>query len=226
MAAPAPVPTLQSAEIPRPAEARPVQAEEVAVPGDLPAVVVRASGERHQQMLFLGGMCVHPGGYVESFQRAAANRGDLVAVQGDISCGGDGSMRKWSSDLDVMDRRIEAAFRAGGLGEPRNAIVIGYSQGAERAERLVERWPEKYDRALLLASPVTPSPRKLGRARAVVTMAGTLDASTRSMQNAVAALNRASVPAMFVELPGARHGQMGEDPEETMDAALEFVEQP
>lgn len=227
-AVPAASPTLQSAELPVPtAEVdREVRVEEIEVAGDLPALVVRAVGERQLKMLFLPGMCAHAGVYADSFPRAAASRGDLVVLQGDVSCGADGSARKWSTDLEAIDRRVDAAFRAGGLGEPRNVVVIGYSQGAERGERLAARWPEKYDRAVLVASPVTPSARKLGRARAVVLMAGTLDPGAGLMQAAVAPLQRASVATTFLDLPGARHGEMGEDAEQTMDAALDFVSSP
>lgn len=201
----------------------PVRTVDVPVPGDLPAVVVHGAREQRKSMLFIPGMCVHPGGYVMSFQHAAAARGMLVAVQGDVSCGGDGSMRRWSYDLEAMNRRIDAAFQAAGLGEPRDVVVIGYSQGAERAEKLVARWPEKYSRAVLIASPVAPSPRLLGRARAVALMAGTLDIAQPKMRGAVAPLARAGVPAAYFAIPNARHGQMGDTPEETMRRALDFV---
>lgn len=175
-------------------------------------------------MLFLGGMCVNPAGYLESFQRTAASRGDLVALQADVSCGGDGAARRWSSDLEAMDRRIDAAFEAAGIGEPHDVVVIGYSQGADRAERLVSRWPEKYSRAILIGTPVVPSPRHLAHARGVVLMAGTYDMAIGAHKSAVAPLRRASIPSTFIELPGARHGEMGEDPEGTMAAALDFVD--
>jgi pimeloyl-ACP methyl ester carboxylesterase len=45
------------------------------------------------------------------------------------------------------------------------------------------------------------------------------------MKAAVAPLKRASVAATFVELLGAKHGDMGEAPERTMDAALDFVDE-
>jgi pimeloyl-ACP methyl ester carboxylesterase len=202
----------------------PVRTVDVPVPGDLPAVVVRGAREHTTTMLFIPGMCVHPGGYVMSFQHAAAARGDLVSVQGDVSCGGDGAMRRWSYDLDAMNRRIDAAFEAAGLGEPRDVVVIGYSQGAERAEKLVARWPAKYSRAILIASPVVPSAQLLSRAKRVALMAGTFDGSQASMRNAVSPLERAGVPAAYFPIPGARHGQMGETPEDTMRAALDFVD--
>lgn len=208
----------------RPSDPEPVRTVQLPVVGDLAAVVVRGAKVHRSAMLFLPGMCAHPGGYVMSFQHTAAARGDLVAVQGDISCGADGANRRWSYDLDAMDRRIEAAFRAAGLGEPRDVIVIGYSQGAERAEKLVARWPTKYSAAVLIASPVVPSPSLLVRADAVALMAGTLDAQA-PMRGAVEPLRRAGVPAAFFSIPGARHGQMGETPEDSMREALDFVEE-
>jgi predicted esterase len=222
---PAPEPAPEPSPAPPAAPPAVAHAEEVQVPGDLPAVLVRAVGEHRLQMVFLPGMCAHPGGYVAAFMHTVASRGDLLAMQGDVSCGGDGAARRWSSDLEAMDRRIGAAFRASGLGEPERVVVIGYSQGAERAERLVARWPEKYDRAILIGSPIVPSPRTLGRAKAVVLMAGTYDMAVAPMRGAVSPLLRASVPATFFEIPGARHGQMGIEPERTMEAALDFVEQ-
>jgi pimeloyl-ACP methyl ester carboxylesterase len=197
------------------------------VPDDLTAYVVRGGdapdeGEEALRMVFLPGMCVHPMGYVQAFMHAAAARGELVALQGDVSCGGDGDARRWSSDLGATERRIDAALDAAGV--PADEIVlIGYSQGAERAERLVARSPEKFTRAILMASPIVPSPERLGRARAVVLMAGTHDMALRPMRGAVPRLERAGVPAIFIELPGAHHGSMGEDPEQTMAEALDFL---
>lgn len=102
--------------------------------------------------------------------------------------------------------------------------MIGYSQGAERAEKLVARWPNKYSAAILMASPVMPSASLLAKAEAIALMAGTLDAQANS-RNAVKPLQRVGVPTAFFPIPGARHGQMGETPEETMKQALDFVEE-
>lgn len=204
----------------------PVHTVDVPVAGDLPALAVRGAKSHRLQMVFVPGMCVHPGGYVLAFQHAAAAHGDLVAVQGDVSCGGDDSMRRWSNDLVAMDRRIDAALAASGVGPARDVVLIGYSQGAERIERLVEKWPDKYKSAILMASPVNPSPRVYSRANAVVLMAGTHDMSLPMMRNAVAPLRRAKVPATFIEIEGAHHGSMGNDPERMMRAALDFVAEP
>jgi predicted esterase len=233
LASPASSTTITSAELPASgSDSEPgseaegsVRIEDVRVPDDLPAVVIRGLRPNGLRMLFLAGMCTHPGGYLQSFQRTAAAHGDLVAVQGDVSCGGEGASRRWSSDLEAMDKRIDAAFVASGLGEPREIVVIGYSQGAERAERLVGRWPEKYSSAVLMASPVRPSRTNLRDAHAAVLMAGTLDAHAQAQsKSAVPSLLRANVPVTFIELPGARHGQMGAEPESSMEEALDFIE--
>lgn len=214
--------TTRSADPPAPAP-EPVRTVELEVPDDLTAFVVRGARSHETKMVFVPGMCVHPAGYVMAFQHTAAAHGDLLAVQGDVSCGGDGTARSWSSDLASMDRRITAAFEAAGFGPPQGAVIIGYSQGAERAEQLVARWPDKYAHAVLMASPIAPSPKRLAKAKTVVTMAGTFDISRPRMKAAVGQLERAKVPALFIELPNARHGGMGDEPEASMDRALEFL---
>jgi pimeloyl-ACP methyl ester carboxylesterase len=215
---------VENAETPTPAPPPAPRVEEVAVSADLPAFVVRATGERRIQMIFIPGMCVHPAGYIGAFQGTAASRGDLVAVQADVSCGGDGSARRWSGDLVAMDRRIGAAMEAAGLGQPEGAVVIGYSQGAERAERLAAKWPERYAEVILIASPKVPSADTLSRTRGAVLMAGTRDGAHGTLQKATAPLRRAGIATTFVSLPGAHHGQMGEAPETTMAEALDFLE--
>lgn len=204
----------------------PVRTEEVTPEGDRPAYVVRGARVHRRAMVFLAGMCTHPGGYVMAFQHTAAARGDLVGLQGDVSCGGDGSMRMWSSDLAKLDARIDAAFVAAGLPAPPEVLVIGYSQGAERALHLMRRWPAKYTRAILIASPVTPSAPPLRGTAAITLMAGSFDISQARMRGAVAPLVKAGIPATYLVIPKAHHGELGDTPEDTMRAALDFVDDP
>jgi hypothetical protein len=227
-ALPAPSPSANHAA-PPPPPARPIAVETVPVIGDLPAFVLRSSsstpaGQKARAFLFVSGMCAHPVGYVQSFQPTAAAHGDFMIVQGDVSCGGDGSMRRWSSDLEAMNRRIQAAFHAADLGEPSGVTVIGYSQGAERVERLVARWPDRYSSAILISSPVVPSSRALAKAKAVILMVGSLEGQDQ-MRSAVGPLTHAGVPARFFALPGARHGQLGPEPSNAMGQALDFIDE-
>lgn len=39
-------------------------------------------------------------------------------------------------------------------------------------------------------------------------------------------MERANIPAKFIEIEGARHGSMGNDPERMMRAALDCVAEP
>lgn len=209
-----------------PVDPGPVRTEAVRPEGDVPAYIARGARVHRRAMVFLAGMCTHPGGYVMAFQHAAAARGDLVGLQGDVSCIGDGSMRMWSSDLVKLDRRIDAAFVAAGLPAPEEVLVIGYSQGAERAERLMERWPKKYTRAILIATPLTPSPTRLRGAAAVMLMAGSFDISQARLRGAVGPLLKAGIPARYAVIPKAHHGELGDTPEDTMRAAFDFVDDP
>lgn len=203
----------------------PVGVAEVVVPGDLKAFKLTGVKAHRLTMAFIPGMCVHPVGYVQAFQHTAAARGDLVTVQGDTACLGEGdSQRRWTSDLVAMDARIMKAFEAAGLGAPTEIALIGYSQGAERIERLVAKWPEKYTRAVLIASPIAPSATTYKKAKAVVMMAGTNDASKGTMAASATRLARAGIPSTYIELTDARHGGMGVDPESTMARALDFLE--
>jgi pimeloyl-ACP methyl ester carboxylesterase len=135
-------------------------------------------------------------------------------------------MRRWSNDLLAMSKRIDAVVRAADIDvEAKGVTLVGYSQGAERAEWLAARFPEKYSRLILIASPMVPSPERLGRARAVVLLAGSLDwGSRQNMLEGQRKLARAGVPVRYFDLPNAAHGAMGDDPEGVMAQALDFVE--
>ena len=197
-----------------------VDVEQVDVPNDLPAFVVRGktNGER---MVFLHGLCGNPYAYALSFRNAAARIGTLVALQGNTSCGED--FRDWSASPAKVDTRIEAAFRAvGDTSSLRDVIVIGYSSGGTFAELLVMRNPERYARAVLIAMPQAPALFRLRKARGVVLMAGERDRHDL-MKTGLRSLTLQSIPCKFLVLPGATHGEMGEDAERVMGEALDWL---
>jgi hypothetical protein len=101
-------------------------------------------------------------------------------------------------------------------------VVIGYSQGALRAEELARRWPERYTRLVLIASPRVASPRGFDRVRSTVMMAGEKDRQDLMKQGA-RALAKAGIPSTFMVIPEATHGAMGPTPEKTMGDALEWL---
>ena len=174
-------------------------------------------------MVFLHVHCGHAQGYVQAFQFAAAKRGSVLALQGDLSCGGD--YRRWTVDPELQDRRIASAFRAAGdTGELRDLTVIGYSEGEVLAERLASRFPERYTRAVLIGAPAAPSIERLRRLRGVVMLAGDGDPEARALMMPVAPrLAAAGVPTTFMEMPGTLHAEMG-DGERVMDQAFSWLE--
>ena len=186
-----------------------------------PMFVLRGAPQGPGRIVFLHGMCGHGLGYAQAFQFAASKYGTLIAPQGDISCGGPWS--KWSMNLDALDERITRTFRALGHPEPIDDIlVLGYSQGASRAEALVRKWPKRYTRLVLMGAPSAPAPRGLRALRAAVTMAGERDRKDLMRQGA-RSLVALGVPAIFRVIPEATHGAMGPTPERTMGDALSWI---
>jgi pimeloyl-ACP methyl ester carboxylesterase len=205
-----------------PASAGPIRIE-VLDPDEHPPTFALRGGPRGRALLvFLHGMCGHGMGYAQSFQFSAAEKGLLIAPQADVVCG-QGPWAKWSLDVDALDARIVAAFRKLGRPEPiRDVTVLGYSQGATRAEALARRWPEQYTRLVLMGGPSTPSPNGLSALRSAVMMAGELDRRDL-MERGARLFQSARIPATFMLIPEARHGAMGPTPEKTMDEALDWL---
>lgn len=189
-----------------------------------PVYVLRGGPVGPEKLVFLHGMCGHGLGYAQSFQRAAAKRGTLIAPQADIRCG-DGPWARWSKDVPALDRRIRATFVALGHAEPiRDVIVIGYSQGATRAESLARQFPDVYTRLVLMGGPYAADPHGLESLRAAVAMAGDRD-RLDLMRASARSLAKAGVPATFLLIPEATHGSMGPHPEQTMDEMLTWLSQ-
>lgn len=198
-----------------------VQVVAVRVPNDLPAFYLRGRPGTRGRLVFLHGRCAHAQGYVQAFQFAVAARGTLVAPQGDAPCSG--PFRSWTVDAERQNGRIAAAFRAAGDQAPlADVTIIGYSQGEYLAELLVERFPDRYTRAVLMGAPHTPAVGRLHKLRAAVMVSGELD-DRELMKEGARRLETAGVPTTYLEMPGAPHGAIVEG-ERIMDQALAWLE--
>jgi pimeloyl-ACP methyl ester carboxylesterase len=200
----------------------PLEVSPIDVPNDVPAYFLRgAAGARHP-IVFLHGWCSHAQGYVQAFQFAATKRGPAIGLQGDRPCPGT-AYRSWSFDLEKQEARIEAAFHAAGVDDEalHEMVLMGYSQGESLAERLAAKYPERYAYAVLIGAPAVPSPLRLKRIRRAVMIAGELDA-TWVMKDGVRALEGAQVPSLYIQMPGARHGQLV-DGEKIMEQAFGWL---
>lgn len=219
-AAPAPMPATASASAPAAVHAGDAIAE-LEVEGDLPVYVVRGARPA-PPAVFLTGSCTTPLGYVQAFRRAAAEHSGIVALQGDKPCPEGG--RRWSADALATSARIDAALHAAGFTDTSDVTLVGYSQGAERAEWLAHRFPAKYTRFVLIAGPVVPSPYRLEDARAVVTLAGYGDVR-ENMAGGARRLRRGDVPAAYMELPAStKHGELAPGADETLSRAFDWLE--
>ena len=201
-----------------------VEARAVAVEGDLEVYVIEAARKGWRApVVFLTGSCTHPLTYVNAFRKAVADHGGLVALQGDLPCKGDPSLRRWSPDTVATSARIDAALLAAGALTTSDITLMGYSQGAERAEWLARRYPAKYTRFVLMAGPVVPSPARFSGARAIATLAGYGDVR-ENMADGAKRLRRASIPATYIELPGTHHGALSLDADAFVGRALDWID--
>lgn len=222
LAAPAPAPP-PAAPVPAPPpEPEPARVERLRVPGDLMASVVRALDAKPPTTVFLPGLCSNANAYLQAFPEAARRQGGVVAIEGDQPCGA-GGFRSFSWDAAKVHARIEAAMVAAGLTTiPRDGLtLVGYSQGAALAEQLVQRWPTRYARIVLIGAPTDPSAAKLAEARAIVTMSCARDVPWK-MKEATARFTRAGIPSTYVEMPACTHGNIT-DGDRTFDAAFAFL---
>jgi pimeloyl-ACP methyl ester carboxylesterase len=209
----------------QPANDEPLRVEVLDESAKPPIYVLRGGQRGPEKMVFLHGMCGHGMGYAQSFQRAAAKRGTLIAPQADVPCSDSGPWAKWSKDVAGLDRRITAAFRSLGHPDPiTDVIALGYSQGATRAETLARTFPERYTRLVLMGGPYAAKAQGLETLRAAVAMAGDRDRRDL-MQQSARVLSAAKVPATFLLIPDAPHGSMGSDPERMMDEMFEWMAQ-
>ena len=218
-------PSAEAARKETPASDGPLRVEVLDEKARPPVYVVRGGQRGPEKMVFLHGMCGHGMGYAQSFPRAAAKRGTLIAPQADVPCSDGGPWAKWSKDVAGLDRRIAEAFRSLGYADPiTDVIAIGYSQGATRAETLARTFPERYTRLVLMGGPYAAKSEGLETLRAAVAMAGDRD-RLDLMQQSARVLAAAKVPATFLLIPDAPHGSMGSNPERTMDELFDWISQ-
>lgn len=195
----------------------------VPIAGDLDVYVVDAARAGAPPIVYLTGSCTHPLASMTAFQRAGAAHGGIVALQGDLPCKGDGTLRRWSPDAVLTSSRIDAALNAAGAGSITDLTLVGYSQGAERAEWLAHRFPAKYTRFVLMAGPVVPAPARFAGARGVATLAGHGDVR-ETMADGARRLRRASIPALYLEVPGTQHGELSPQIDAFVGQALDWLD--
>ncbi len=195
------------------------------VAGDAALRVVQGQATTLEAIVYLPGLCGDITA-IDSWADAASRYGTLIAVNGDIRCHGSGRFR-WSTDIARIQQRVDRALEIvkksrGGLLHTAELTLIGYSQGATRAQALAARFPERYPRVLLGSAPTGLSEQKLSEAKAVAVVCGELEGKTR-LREGVAALQDAGERVRFLVLPGVGHGHYGPEADQVMGKALDFL---
>jgi predicted esterase len=198
----------------------------VPVAGDAPAHVVHAPGATRGAIVYLHGRCTDPATDLARLAPVARAHGTIVALQGDEACPG-GKGFRWTTDIQAIEPRVERALQAvaaarGGALDTAQITLVGYSEGAARAESLTHAFPVRYPRVALIGAPSAPSAANLGAARGVALLAGQKDRQDL-MRTGLLALEHAGKPAKFFELPGAEHGEFGPEGARVVGEALDFL---
>lgn len=192
----------------------------LAVDGEPTSFVVGAPRAAPPRILYLHGMCSDSEDTLLSFEKTARKHGGVLGLTGDKEC--PGGLHSFTVDPEKQQARIETAWsaHAGREGGTTPEVVIGYSQGAALAERLAASY--RYPFVVLIGSPREPSPDNLANARAVVMISGENDMAKPKMKAGRAACEAAGIPAHYIEMPGARHGELP-DADAVIDEALTWM---
>jgi len=199
----------------------------VPIPGAPAAYALPEAGSTGQVIVYLHGHCGDPLAGLRAFPEAARKVGTMISVQGDLPCKGRAGKRRWSTDAARIQAAIDAAIAAaaGKLDRElssRELILVGYSEGALRAELLSGAFPGRYPWIILGGEPRAPRPEHFRKARSVATLAGQLDTQT-PMRDGAEVLARAGVASRFFLLPGARHGQYGPEGDRVLGDAFSWL---
>jgi predicted esterase len=202
-------------------------AGEMDVPGDKPLYVIHAPRENRRVFIYLHGMCgdIYA---VNSWREVAVEHGTLIALRGDKACG-KGRFR-WKDPAPLLQQRIERAIAVvrdarGGALDTNDITLMGYSQGAARAERLATLYPQAYRRVILGGPPRQPQVQHLQNASAIAVIGGELETYGHMLAGAEA-LQSAGKPARFFLLPKAEHGKYGPNGQRVMQEVLHWVLEP
>ena len=220
-----PEPGLESPEPALPAGIEPGVFTSVEVTGDAALAVNYARAGIGRAIVYLHGAC----GDMQApraWSSVSIEVGTLIALRGDRSCGKN-DRYYWGPDTRQLESRVRVALARvaelrGATFEPDDVVLMGYSQGAARAQELHARHPELYPRVILAGIPVAPSAKHLAGARGVAVLGGQLELTTH-MRTGVWALEANDIPVRFALFPKAAHGEFGPDAERVMSEAFEWL---
>lgn len=200
----------------------------VPVSGEAPARVARAENDSKRVVVYLHGFC-SDASTVTEWAPAVQRHATLIALHGELDCAGQPGRFRWGNDIRFIDYRIQRAIRSIGTAlevelDTANVTIVGYSEGATRAESLAWLHPERYRRAVLMSGPEPPTFERVRRSERVAVLRGGRE-FRRTYRATAEHFDRAGVRSRFWELPGASHGELGPEALRVLGEVFDFVEQ-
>lgn len=201
------------------------QPNDVPVPGDRPLRVAHAPAGRRQAIIYLHGMCGDEKG-ADAWADVATRHGTLITLRADVPCG-DRPGFKWPKEPEAIQARLERALAIvrdlrGGELDDQAPILIGYSQGAHRAEKLAGAYPHRYRLLALGGPPTAASPDRLRHADRVAILGGELE-DTSHMLEGYLDLSSSGIDTEFFTLPRAGHGGYGPEGRRVMTEVFSYL---
>lgn len=221
---PAPQPVAEDAG-PFPADLRIGKPSELSIPGDQRVRLIHAPERDRRAIIYLHGMCGDPYG-ADRLARVLVERGTVISLRADVPCG-DRPGNKWPKEAAAIQSRIDRVLEAvkqarGGRLEADQILLVGYSQGAHRAELLLAASPERYPRVLLGGPPTAALPENFKPFHSVAVLGGELEDASH-MQAGQEALSANGIRSRFFLLPRAGHGDYGPEGPAVVSRALSFL---
>jgi len=140
---------------------------------------------------------------------------------------GDRPGNKWTKDSSILQARIDRALEAvrvarGGHLELKKLAMIGYSQGAHRAELLAAAYPERYPWVMLGGPPEAALPENFRAVERLAVFGGEFEKSEH-MQRGARRVAASGIPTKYFILPKAYHGDFGPQGPAVMQQVLDWT---
>lgn len=215
--------------VPLPENLRPGEIVRVPLPQYRAAFVAHGNPGTRRALIYLHGICgdIHK---VSDWSVEASEYVTTIALYGNSPCPDTPNRFSWNQDITFIHELIQTALvrvaeQRDGQLDVAQVVLFGYSQGAHRAERLAERYPEHYPWLILGGPPTTPTIEHLHKIRRAVILVGS-EERHELPSAAAAALSAQGVPTSFDVFPGAGHGSFGPRSPEVMSRALRWLLDP